>query len=156
MTVDVAVARFNTPGHSITLLDAPGHRDFVPNMISGAGLADAALLLVDGSPGGFEAGFYGEGAAAGGAAAGFGGLGPDTPPGGQTQEHAQLARSLGVEQLAVVISKLDTCDYSQVSVALCVSVVNRLTVPLLCVDYELTMFDCRPQDLHSQQQEVAL
>ncbi|WIA29533.1 hypothetical protein OEZ86_012032 [Tetradesmus obliquus] len=113
VTVDVAVARFNTPGHSITLLDAPGHRDFVPNMISGAGLADAALLLVDGSPGGFEAGFYGEGAAAGGAAAGFGGLGPDTPPGGQTQEHAQLARSLGVEQLAVVISKLDTCDYSQ-------------------------------------------
>eukprot|EP00775_Hariotina_reticulata_P011038 gene11038-11193_t len=69
-----------------------GHRDFVPNMISGAAQADAALLLVDGSPGGFEAGFAG---------------------GGQTQEHAQLARSLGVEQMAVVISKLDTCDYSQ-------------------------------------------
>jgi elongation factor 1 alpha-like protein len=119
VTVDVAVARFNTPGHSITLLDAPGHRDFVPNMISGAGLADAALLLVDGSPGGFEAGFYGEGAAAGGAAAGFGRLGPDAPPGGQTQEHAQLARSLGVEQLAVVISKLDTCDYSQVGAYRC-------------------------------------
>eukprot|EP00878_Enallax_costatus_P005079 GHUV01005340.1.p1 GENE.GHUV01005340.1~~GHUV01005340.1.p1 ORF type:complete len:524 (+),score=140.75 GHUV01005340.1:175-1572(+) len=108
VTVDVAIARFNTPGHDITLLDAPGHRDFVPNMISGAAQADAALLLVDGSPGGFEAGFKGEGSAAGGVT-GFG----ESAPGGQTQEHAQLARSLGVEQMAVVISKLDTCEYSQ-------------------------------------------
>ena len=49
--------------------------------------------------GGFEAGFGGNGAAAGG---------------GQTREHAQLARSLGIDQLAVVISKLDTCCFSQV------------------------------------------
>lgn len=116
VTVDVALARFKTPKHDVTLLDAPGHRDFVPNMISGATLADAALLLVDGSPGGFEAGFMGApGGGAGMPAFALGGVGGrDAASGGQTKEHAQLAKSLGVDQLTVVISKLDTCDYSQV------------------------------------------
>ncbi|PSC70924.1 HBS1 isoform X1 isoform B [Micractinium conductrix] len=100
VTVDVAVTRFETPARNVTLLDAPGHRDFVPNMIAGAAQADAALLIVDGSTGGFEAGFE---PAAPGSAAG----------GGQTREHAQLARSLGVEQVAVVVTKLDTCDFDQ-------------------------------------------
>ena len=66
-------------------------------LAAGAAQADAALLLVDGSRGGFEAGFS---SSPGG--------------GGQTREHAQLARSLGIDQLAVVVSKLDTCDFSQV------------------------------------------
>lgn len=79
-------------------------------MISGAAQADAALLVVDGSIGGFEAGF-GDPAAAAAAAGGYGGA----PAGvGQTREHAQLTRSLGVDQMAVVITKLDTCGYSQV------------------------------------------
>lgn len=68
---------------------------------AGAAQADAALLLVDGSTGGFEAGFE--------TSSGYGSMG-----GGQTREHAQLARSLGIDQMAVVISKLDTCDCSQV------------------------------------------
>lgn len=130
VTVDVALARFKTPKHDVTLLDAPGHRDFVPNMISGATLADAALLLVDGSPGGFEAGFMGApGNGAGVPAFMMGGVGArDAASGGQTKEHAQLAKSLGVDQLAVVISKLDTCDYSQVSRAVALSAV----VVLVC------------------------
>eukprot|EP00798_Chlamydomonas_sp_ICE-L_P032723 gene32723-3607_t len=97
VTVDIAMQRFQTPLFNVTLMDAPGHRDFVPNMISGAAQADAALLLVDASIGGFESGFDGGGG---------GGY-------GQTREHAQLARSLGVEQMAVVISKLDMVDFSQ-------------------------------------------
>ncbi|PNW73614.1 hypothetical protein CHLRE_13g565750v5 [Chlamydomonas reinhardtii] len=101
VTMDVAMTRFATNRFAVTLLDAPGHRDFVPNMIAGAAQADAALLLVDGSPGGFEAGF----------SEGSGGL--HGAPGGQTREHAALARSLGIEQMAVVVSKLDTCGYDQ-------------------------------------------
>jgi elongation factor 1 alpha-like protein len=100
VTTDVALARFETPRHRVTLLDAPGHRDFVPEMIGGAAQADAALLLVDASPGAFEAGFGG--AAAGEAPTGGGG--------GQTREHAQLARGMGVEQLAVVVTKLDAWE----------------------------------------------
>jgi elongation factor 1 alpha-like protein len=162
VTVDVAMARFQTPRYNVTLLDAPGHRrdrgggwaspaarlgrglyfealcrahcstgprpsspcpsvpvnpaptfaarDFVPNMISGAAQADAALLVVDGSIGGFEAGFGDPASASGGYGGGFGGAPPTT---GQTREHAQLIRSLGVDQMAVVITKLDTCGYAQ-------------------------------------------
>ncbi|XP_039819374.1 HBS1-like protein isoform X3 [Panicum virgatum] len=94
ITMTVAVKYFDTEKYHVVLLYSPGHKDFVPNMISGATQADAAVLVVDASIGSFEAGM------------GVNGI-------GQTKEHSQLIRSFGVENLIVAVNKMDMVEYSK-------------------------------------------
>lgn len=89
----VAVAYFDLKRYHVVILDSPGHKDFVPNLISGATQADAAILVIDASIGSFEAGM-------------------DSKK-GQTREHAQLIRSFGVDQLIVAVNKMDAVGYSK-------------------------------------------
>nr|KJB65985.1 hypothetical protein B456_010G123300 [Gossypium raimondii] len=93
ITMTVAVAYFDSKRYHVVVLDSPGHKDFVPNMITGATQADASILVIDASIGSFEAGMDGTK--------------------GQTREHAQLIRSFGVDQLIVAVNKMDAVDYSK-------------------------------------------
>ena len=94
LTIDLSFWKFETKNHFFTVIDSPGHRDFIKNMITGASQADGAILFVSAKRGEYEAGMG---------------------PGGQTREHAFLARTMGVNQIVVAINKMDdaTVDWSQ-------------------------------------------
>uniref|UniRef100_A0A1I7RS94 Tr-type G domain-containing protein n=1 Tax=Bursaphelenchus xylophilus TaxID=6326 RepID=A0A1I7RS94_BURXY len=85
-TVEVGRAYFTTERKHFTILDAPGHKSFVPNMISGATQADLAVLVISARKGEFETGF---------------------DRGGQTNEHAMLVKTAGVKHLIILVNKMD-------------------------------------------------
>ncbi|MFW5983920.1 MAG: translation elongation factor EF-1 subunit alpha [Halobacteria archaeon] len=85
VTIDIAHQEFDTDEYYFTIIDAPGHRDFVKNMITGASQADNAVLVVD--------------------------VGDGVQP--QTKEHVFLAKTLGIDELIIAVNKMDTVDYSE-------------------------------------------
>ena len=100
VTIACNTKEFYTDNYHYTIVDAPGHRDYVKNMISGAGQADAAILLVPAEKGGFETAI-----AKGNHATG--------EVQGQTRQHARLLSLLGIEQLIIGVNKMDACDWSE-------------------------------------------
>ncbi|MBX0323012.1 translation elongation factor EF-1 subunit alpha [Halomicroarcula sp. F13] len=85
VTIDIAHQEFSTDTYDFTIVDCPGHRDFVKNMITGASQADNAVLVVAADDG--------------------------VQP--QTQEHVFLARTLGIGELIVAVNKMDLVDYNE-------------------------------------------
>jgi len=89
ITIDIALWKFETTKYQVTIIDAPGHRDFIKNMITGTSQADCAVLIVAAGTGEFEAGISKD---------------------GQTREHALLAYTLGVKQLIIGVNKMDSTE----------------------------------------------
>ncbi len=100
ITVNCNTKEFYTDSYHYSIIDAPGHIDFIKNMISGVGQADAALILIPAEKGGFESAI-----AKGDRSTGI--------PQGQTRLHARILALLGIEKVIVGINKMDSCDWSQ-------------------------------------------
>jgi len=98
ITSDIAFYPFETKKRNFMLIDAPGHRDFVKNMIRGAAQADACVLVVSAVPNDLKSGLK---------------ISGYQDPGGQTREHAVLASVLGINQLIVAINKLDLVEFRE-------------------------------------------
>ena len=92
ITIDLAFKKFETPKYFFTLIDAPGHRDFVKNMITGASEADCAILVLSAKEGETDTA---------------------VAPGGQAREHAFLLKTLGVAQIILAINKMDDSKFSE-------------------------------------------
>jgi len=94
ITIDIALWKFESEKSGFTIIDAPGHRDFIKNMITGTSQADVAILMIASPSGEFEAGWSKE---------------------GQTREHALLSFTMGVKQMIVCCNKMDAkgADYKQ-------------------------------------------
>lgn len=91
-TVEVGKAFFQTKNKRFTIIDAPGHKNYVPNMIQGTSQADFGALVISAKEGEFESGFE---------------------KGGQTREHALLAKSIGIRHLVVLVNKMDEVNWSR-------------------------------------------
>ena len=94
ITIDCTMQSFVSEKRKYTIIDAPGHKDFIKNMITGTSQADVAVLMIAANKGGFEAGFSAN---------------------GQTREHALLAKTMGINQMVVCINKMDdvSVEYSE-------------------------------------------
>lgn len=92
ITIDCALRQFETEKRNYTIIDAPGHKDFIKNMITGTSQADAAVLIIAAKKGEFEDGFSKE---------------------GSTKDHALLAFTMGIKQIVVAVNKMDTIEYSK-------------------------------------------
>ena len=113
--MEVGRAYFETEHKRFTVLDAPGHKNYVPNMIAGAAQADAGVLVISARKGEFESGF---------------------DRSGQTREHVLLAKTLGVKRLIVAVNKMDE-ETVQWSEARYTDIVTRLSPYLKTVGYNI-------------------
>lgn len=107
ITIDIALWKFETTKYYCTVIDAPGHRDFIKNMITGTSQADCAVLIIDSTTGGFEAGISKD---------------------GQTREHALLAFTLGVKQMICCCNKVSHWQHIPVYSFTCIYTILHVCI----------------------------